>query len=96
MAIEKYTLKRDMICEQYGKAFLLRKGSECCYFDHTNVYLFEAQEGCVPYFDRATVEMFPQFFRPVKRAQQSVHPTRGSVAQKVSSRSKGSAKAARG
>lgn len=29
-------------------------------------------------------------------AQQSVHPTRGSVAQKVSSKSKGSAKPARG
>lgn len=36
------------------------------------------------------------FSAGVKAAEQSVHPTRGSVAQKVSSNKKGSAKPARG
>ena len=65
MPIEKYKLERDIICEQYGKAFLLPRGSECHYFEQADCYLFEAQNGYVPYFERSTVEKFPQFFGPV-------------------------------
>jgi hypothetical protein len=66
----EYKLKRDMVCEQYGRAFFLPKGSICHYFAHTNVYLFASQDNYVPYFSAETVENFPIFFKLLKPKRQ--------------------------
>lgn len=63
-----YELKKDTIYEFHWsrstQIFILRAGEKCHYFKHSDTYLFESREGIVPYYDRKTVEAFPEFFEP--------------------------------
>lgn len=47
--------------------FWLREGEQCTYFAHTNVYLFDARDGFVPFFHREEIEFYPNLFEPVEQ-----------------------------
>lgn len=67
--IQKYKLKKDRtyhLSKLNSQAFItLKKGQECEYFAHTDVYCFDAISGEVPFYGRFFVEQRQDLFEPV-------------------------------
>jgi len=43
----------------------IQAGETCRYFEHGDIYLFDAREGYVPWIERKYVEMWNELFEPL-------------------------------
>ena len=69
--IEQYRTKKE-IPRHFIKSLPkqcppIQTGEICRYFDHRDVYLFDAREGYVPWIERKYVEMWNELFEPITR-----------------------------
>jgi len=68
----RYTLLKETIFV-FGPYFrVLKAGEECEYFANTHVYLFDARDGIVPFFDRSVVQGLPEWFEPVDLSRKTI------------------------
>ncbi len=71
-------IKRYRVKEEIPRHFVnllpmqcppIQAGEICHYFEHNDIYLFEAREGYVPWIERRYVEMWNTLFQPLPEGQ---------------------------
>lgn len=60
-----YKLRKDCLWWIEGWSIELKAGELCCYFAHSDTYLFKSRKGITPYFPRELVESRPDWFEMV-------------------------------